>query len=207
MNILSLLPKIAWTSLLLGGAMSLMTDTGWMNTPVTPDLSQLEDFGPVKRNYEIEVDPAILGDFPPERFTFQSIAGPDGQEGRMYIAYYKRGRRWSGRPHDVNVCYRSMGFKELDAKVLKSTEGAELWSRVFQSETRTVRVVHWLQRPGILPGAESPLTSLKMMATPEGVRQDISSAYFEFDLEGAPSEEQLAESAQVVINQLEDLWK
>ena len=187
--------------------MSVLTDTGWLNSPVTPDFSQLEkQLGPLNRNFEIEVDPAALGDYPPERFTFQSVAGPDGQEGVLYISYYQRGRRWSGRPHDVNVCYRSMGYKEVDAKVIHTVEGAELWSRVFENDTRKVRVVHWLQRPGIVPGDESALTSLKMLFSPQGVRQDISSAYFEFDLEEAPTEEQLAAGAQALIEQLEHLW-
>lgn len=207
MKLTRLLPKVAWTSLILGGLTSILTDTGWLNTPISPDFSQLqEQLGPLNRKFEIEVDPAVLGDCPPERFSFQSVIGPDSQDGVLYIAYYQRGRRWSGRPHDVNVCYRSMGYKETDARLIQTVEGAQLWSRVFENDSRKVRVVHWLQRPGVVPGDESALTSLKMLFSPQGVRQDIASAYFEFDLDGAPTEAQLAAGAQALIEQLEILW-
>jgi hypothetical protein len=204
----ALLPTLAWLSLIVGGLFSLLTDTGWLNPAVAPDLQLLpKQFGSFAHNYEIEVDPIVLGDLPPERFTFQSIAGPEGQLGSLYVAYYTRGRRWSGRPHDVNVCFRSLGYTELSAELLHTAKGAILWSRVFTNEERTVRVVHWQQKPGTLPGPQGPFFMLSRLFSPYGLRQDIASAYMEFDLESAPAPEELAAAAQVLIDQLEKLWQ
>lgn len=202
------LPSIAWLSLIAGGLLSLVTDTGLLNPAVAPDLTEMHaQMGDFARNFEIEVDPIVLGDLPPERYTFQSIAGPDGQEGRLYIAYYSRGRRWSGRPHDVDVCFRSLGFQELETSSLTTTGGAVLWSRVFQNEEDTVRVVHWQQRPGLLPGPQGPFYMLTRLFAPQGLRQDIASIYMEFPVDGAPAEADYAAAAQVVIDQLEELWQ
>lgn len=204
----ALLPTLAWLSLLVGGLLSLITGTGWLNPAVTPDLQQLpKQFGPFAHEYEIEVDPIVLGDLPPEQFTFQSVVGPNGQTGNLYLAYYTRGRRWSGRPHDVNVCFRSLGFTELSVETLQTAKGAVLWSRVFANEERTVRVVHWQQKPGTAPGPQGPLHMLSRLFTPYGLRQDIASVYMEFDLESAPSGEELAAAAQELIDQLEKLWQ
>jgi hypothetical protein len=204
----ALLPKIAWLSLIAGGLLSLVTDTGLLNPAVTPDLTQLHaQMGDFERNFEIEVDPIVLGDLPPERYTFQSIAGPDNQEGRLYIAYYTRGRRWSGRPHDVDVCFRSLGFQELETSTLTTSSGAVLWSRIFANEEDTVRVVHWQQRPGVLPGPQGPFHMISRLFAAQGLRQDIASIYMEFSVDDAPAEADYAAAAQVVIDQIEELWQ
>jgi uncharacterized protein DUF3485 len=208
MNRSTLLPKLSWFSLIAGGLLSLITSTGWFNPAVTPDLQKFPaQMGPFLRNYEIEVDPLILGDLPPERYSFQSIAGPDGQEGRLYIAYYARSRRWSGRPHDVNVCFRSQGFEEFQTETLLTTRGAVLWSRVFRKPEREVRVVHWQQRPGTLPSPREPFDTLRRLLTPQGLRQDVASIYLEFDLDTAPQDKDLAAASQAIIDQIEQLWQ
>ncbi|MHC4823528.1 MAG: exosortase-associated EpsI family protein [Planctomycetota bacterium] len=204
---IALLPAIAWLALVAGGALSLLCNSGWVNPSQVPELHDIHaEMGPLKANYTIDVDPGILGDLPPEAFLFQSLAGPDGQEGRLYIAYYTRGRRWSGRPHDVDVCYRSMGYQELSAHQIETPSGSILWSRVFERGDETKRVVHWLQKPGRAPGPESVWDLLWLLGSPSGLRQDIASIYLEFDLETAPSETDLADAAQALIEEVETLW-
>lgn len=203
----ALIPTLAWLSLALGGLLSYLCNTGMVPT-IAPDLQLLQaEMGPVVRNYEIPVEAAILGDLPPERFTFQSIAGPEGQEGRLYVAYYKRSRRWSGRPHDLDICYRSMGYSELETEQWEVPGGGLVWGRVFEKPDRKVRVVHWLQNPGLAPGPDSVIKKISRLTTAHGLRQDIASIYMEFDYEGAPSKEALSEAAQAVIDDVESLWR
>lgn len=201
------LPALAWGALLLGGALSYLVNTGVVAS-VPPDLTKMApEMGSIVRNYEIEFPIEALGDLPPERFTFQSIAGPDGQEGRLFVSYYKRSRRWSGRPHDLDVCYRSMGYAERDTEVWQTPEGATLWSRIFENQERKVRVVHWLQTPGTLPGPVSLLDKLGRIGDSDGLRQDIASVYLEFELETAPDKEALVSASQAVIEDLDRLWR
>ena len=208
MKIRALLPALAWGILLLGGGISLFCNSGLLNPSVTPNLAQLqEQIGPFARDFEIEVDPELLGDLPPETFTFQNILGPDGQYGRMYIAYYSRGRRWSGRPHALEVCYRAMGYTELDVQTLSTPSGARLWSRIFERESQTVKVIHWLQKPGRLPKEESFSHHLGRIFTKNGLRQDVASIYFEFDLADAPSDEAFLAASEELIAQVEGLWE
>jgi len=204
----ALLPVLAWGLLLLGGGVSLFCNSGLLNPSVIPDLNLLEpQLGLFARDFEIEVDPELLGDLPPETFTFQNILGPDGQYGRMYIAYYSRGRRWSGRPHDLQVCYRAMGYTESDVNTLTTKSGAVLWSRVFQRENQTVKVIHWLQKPGRLPKEEGAWDHLQRVFQKNGLRQDVASIYFEFDLADAPSDEAFAGAAEELMGQVESLWE
>ncbi|PCJ55644.1 MAG: hypothetical protein COA70_00770 [Planctomycetota bacterium] len=204
----TLLPVLAWGLLLFGGGVSLFCNSGVLNPSVLPNLSLLEpQLGPFARDFEIEVDPELLGDLPPETFTFQNILGPDGQYGRMYIAYYSRGRRWSGRPHDLQVCYRAMGYAESGVDTLITKSGAVLWSRVFQRENQTVKVIHWLQKPGRQPKEEGFSDHLQRVFQKNGLRQDVASIYFEFDLADAPSDEAFAGAAEELIRQVESLWE
>ena len=207
MNGFALLPTLAWSSLALGAVLSYLCNTG-MVPSVAPDLDAMAPtMGPIERNYEIEFPIAALGDLPPERFTFQSIAGPDGQEGRLFLSYYERSRRWSGRPHDLDVCYRSMGYAELETEIWKTPSGATLWARVFENQQRKVRVVHWLQTPGTPPGPVSLLDKLSRITDSQGLRQDIASIYLEFDLETAPDKAALIAASEAVIDDLEILWR
>lgn len=204
----TLLPVLAWGLLLFGGGVSLFCNSGLLNPSILPDLALLDqELGPFTRDFEIEVDPELLGDLPPETFTFQNIVGPDGQFGRMYIAYYSRGRRWSGRPHDLQVCYRAMGYAELEVESLPTDSGAELWSRVFQREGQTVKVIHWLQKPGRAPKEESFSDHLGRLFTKNGLRQDVASIYFEFDLADAPSDAAYLDASVELIAQVEKLWE
>ncbi|MFK5956133.1 MAG: exosortase-associated EpsI family protein [Planctomycetota bacterium] len=204
----ALFPALAWFLILFGGGISLLCNSGWINPSITPDLALLEtQIGPFARDFEIEVDPELLGDLPPERFTFQNIIGPNGQYGRLYIAYYSRGRRWSGRPHDLQVCYRAMGYTELEVDSLKTESGAVLWSRIFQRGNQTVKVIHWLQKPGRLPKEEGVSDHLQRILTKNGLRQDVASIYFEFDLADAPSDEAFIAASDDLISQVEALWE
>jgi len=203
----ALIPALAWAALLLGGGLSYLCNTGLVPS-VAPDLGALSpSMASIQRNFEIEFPIEALGDLPPERFTFQSIAGPDGQEGRLFVSYYKRSRRWSGRPHDLDVCYRSMGYAQLGTEIWETPKGATLWARVFEKQGRQVRVVHWLQTPGTQPGPVSLLDKIGRIGDPDGLRQDIASIYLEFELESAPSKEALISAAQAVIDDLDGLWR
>jgi hypothetical protein len=203
-----LAPILAWGLLLIGGCFSAFCNTGILNPSILPDLALLDqELGPFTRDSEIEVDPELLGDLPPESFTFQSILGPDGQFGHMYIAYYSRGRRWSGRPHDLQVCYRAMGYTELEVNTLPTSSGAKLWSRVFQRGSQTVKVIHWLQKPGRLPKEEDIADHIKLLFSKNGMRQDVASIYFEFDLVDAPSDADFLAASEKLIAQVETLWK
>ncbi len=205
---LSLPSFLAWLSILSGGALSVFCNTGWLNPSHIPALSQLQpQMGTIVRDHEIPVNPEVLGDLPPETFTFQSVIGPEAQEGRLYVAYYQRARRWTGRPHDLDVCYRAMGFEELQVETWHTPSGAAVWSRIFQRDDEVVRVVHWLQKPGLLPGPEKALQRLSRLFSAGGLRQDIASVYFEFPLNSSPSKPELLSAADTLIRNLESLWQ
>jgi len=161
----------------------------------------------MNREHEIPVQPEVLGDLPPESFTFQSVRGPHGQEGRLYVAYYQRARRWTGRPHDLDVCYRAMGFQQLQVEVWHTPAGASVWARTFQRGEERVKVVHWLQKPGQLPGPEKALQRLLRLFSKDGLRQDIASVYFEFPQASAPTKKEFLSAADSLIQNLENLWQ
>ena len=124
----------------------------------------------------------------------------------MYLAYFERGLRWSGYPHPVDICYRSLGFEDLDARVLWTQAGARLSVHDFDREGEQVRVLHWQQRPSLVPGTEDAGALLGRLRTVDGLRQDVASIYFEFPLAGAPSDAELASAAADLIPALESLW-
>jgi hypothetical protein len=206
----SLLRILAFLTLGLGGAIAWGSSTGILNPRVEPALEELPlQFGPLRHVLTHDVDSGLLGDLPPDLFTFQDLSDEAGNVGKLYIAYYKRGRRWSGRPHDLTICYRAIGYDMLGGRLRRLGDGSEVWMRRFTS-TKTgeeITVVHWLQRPGLLPGHDGAADYLGRMTSLQGLRQDVASVYLEFPSAAMPGEQQLLDAAQAVIDSLATVWK
>lgn len=197
----------AWLTLLAAAALAHLVSQGTLNPAVTPDLDQLPaQLGSIEMAEIYDIDPVSLGDLPPTEFRFQQIFTESGVEGRMYLAYFERGKRWSGFPHPVDICYRALGWDDLSFRRLQTSSGARLSLHDFDREGEQIRVLHWQQRPSLVPGTESAGALLGRVRTPDRLRQDVASVYFEFPLEGAPSDEQFVEAAEVLIAALEILW-
>jgi len=115
----------------------------------------------------------------------------------MYFTWYQRGRRWSGRPHDVEICYRALGWEDRAPPIDLKSPGkvqAQVWE--FEREGEHLTVTAWQQRPG------SSLGSVPFQQT---FRQDIFAGYFEFPREGAPSRSELETAAQAAVKEVESL--
>ena len=197
----------AWALLLSAGALAHLVSLGTVNPSVEPDLGQVQEaIGPIQLGEIYEVDPLDLGALPPTTLLFQQLRTSTGGEGRMYIAYFERGLRWSGYPHAVDVCFRSLGWEDLAARTLQTSSGARLSLHDFDREGEQVRVLHWQQRPSLVPGSENASALLGRLRTVDGLRQDVASIYFEFPLADAPSDAELIEAAESLIQTLDTLW-
>lgn len=201
------LPGIAWFLLALGGATSWGIAIGWLNPVHPPDLMALpEEIGPLRTLRIYEVDSGLLGDLPPDRFTFRQVGDGAGHEGEMYLAYFERGRRWSGRPHDLETCYRSGGWQAEAPRTLQTPSGARLSAQDFTKDGERIRVFHWIQQPGLLPGSEGMAAQLRRMFGPAILRQDMASIYLQFPAAQAPADESAIQTTEALIRALEALW-
>lgn len=199
---------LALSALGLGGAISWGSSTGLLNPGAEPQLDQLpKQFGALEHVITYEVDSGLLGDLPPDRFTFQDLKDEQGNIGKLYVAYYRRGRRWSGRPHELTICYRAMGYHMLGGVERPLADGSRVRWTTFTKEGKEIQVVHWLQRPGLQPGHDSAGDYLGRMTSLDGLRQDVASVYLEFPVEASPSDEVLLEAAQAVSDALAASWK
>ncbi len=199
---------MALIALSLGGAISWGSSTGLLNPGAEPQLDQLpKQFGPLQHVTTFDVDSGLLGDLPPDGFTFQDLADADGNIGKLYIAYYKRGRRWSGRPHELTICYRAIGYDQLGGTERTLADGSRVRWTNFTKDGQEIQVVHWLQRPGLQPGHDSAGDYLRRMTSLDGLRQDVASVYLEYPVDASPSQETLLEAAQAVSEALADIWK
>jgi hypothetical protein len=137
------------------------------------------------------------------------VRDDQGREGRLFLAYYARAQRWSGRPHDLEKCYAAAGWSEREAHRL---EGAHHpWSRLFErpgaeGEREAVRVVHWLERPGPDEDRLAPGELLSRLVGGNGFRPDVVSAYFEFAADDAPGDQAAAAAVAALSAALEDAW-
>jgi len=203
-----LLRPLAIASLVLGGTITWGSATGWLNPGQNLPLSALgQQFGPLHSVLIHDVDSGLLGDLPPDSFTFQTVQDDADREGLLYIAYYRRSRRWSGRPHELTICYRAIGYDLLDGRQLQTAAGSRYWLHHFSREGKEVQVLHWLQRPGMLPGEEGVLDHLKRIFSPQGLRQDVVSAYLEFPVEAGLGEDTLLLAATAISEDLAEIWK
>lgn len=197
--------RAAGALLLAGAALSFVSEGGWLARPVAPALQALPARlpGGLAIGEPIPFDLAALGEQPPESHAYRTVHDPQGHEGRLFLAFYERAKRWSGRPHDLEGCYAAAGWSEVGAVRL---EGAPYpWIRTFARAGARVRVVHWIDVPGAepAPGARGFVTRLLGSS---GLRRDVVSVYVEFPLEDAPDEAGLAAVARDVSQALEDLW-
>ena len=196
----------AWSLLFLSGVFSLLVEGGFLIRPVAPDLARLPArIASLELLEEMPVESADLGDLPPERFLFRRVRDPAGHEGKLYIAYYRRAQRWSGRPHDVNVCYESLGWQERSAR--RSRSAPFPWTRVFERDGTALRVLHWTEHPGPESDPIAPATIASRLASPRGFRPDVASIYLEFAEAQALSADELQLAAQALSDGIERLWE
>jgi hypothetical protein len=199
----------AWIALLLAGLLSILVDRGILGRPIPPDLTRLpEQLGSLHLVETIPIPPEALGEYPPERYHFGRWQDTDGRSGLLYLAWYQRGRRWSGRPHATEYCFRADGWRDIEGHRLRRSDGQELWSRRFEREERQIRVLHWLEQPGRGRG-ESLTTRIANRVLPHresALRQDMAAIYWEFETDACPSEEELIASSEAVSRSLRELW-
>jgi hypothetical protein len=199
-----LLSVLSWLAFALAGAFSWLVDGGILIRPVPPELAGLpERLAGFELGAELPIEPGALGDLPPERTSYRRVRDAAGNEGVLFVAYYLRSRRASGRPHDVDLCYRSLGWQEQEARELEPG----LWSRRLEREGRTVRVVHWLEHPGDEAAGLTPRAIVARLSSPRGLRPDVASIYFEFDAGAAPDEQAFVDAAHALSASLETLWR
>lgn len=114
-----LLTSAAWLALFAGAGFTFLVERGYLGAAVAPDLALLPaHIGTLEVLEEIPLEPGSLGTQPPERYAFRRVLDARGAEGRLFVAYYARAQRWSGRPHDVEKCYAALGWQELEARRL-----------------------------------------------------------------------------------------
>ncbi|MEW6071623.1 MAG: exosortase-associated EpsI family protein [Planctomycetota bacterium] len=200
---------LAWLALLLAGALSFAVDRGLLGRAVPPDLERLPvELGPLRRTAVIPVEAAVLGDLPPERFLFTTVRDEGNREGRLYVAWFARGRRWSGRPHSAEFCFAAEGWREVEAHRLLGADGRGRWSRRFERDGSAIRIVHWFETPGraVAGGWFARLRHRLTGGGGAGLRQDEASIYWEFPAEAAPRESDLLAASEALAAALHRLW-
>jgi hypothetical protein len=206
---LSLARTLAWAALYLAATLSFALETGRLGTARAPDLARLpQQLGPLRLLEEIPFEPSSLGERPPERSTFRRVLGPGGEEGRLFVAWYARSQRWSGRPHDLEKCYAALGWCERDVRRLD--EAHRPWVRSFErmlpEGPEAIRVVHWLEHPGPDGDRLDPAELLTRLRAGRGLRPDVASVYFEFPASETPCDADLRAAVSSLSAALEDLW-
>jgi len=163
--------------------------------------------GPLEVLEEFPLEREALGEEPPERATYRRVRDEHGHEGKLFVAYYERAQRWSGRPHDVEKCFEAQGWEEREAHRLD--EAHRLWSRLFARSDGTsapIRVVHWLERPGPDQDRIAAGELLGRVLSGNGFRPDVASLYLEFPADAAPDEESCVAAVRALSETLETLW-
>ena len=200
-----LLTALSFTSLYLAAAFAGAVELGLLARARQPDLTTLPaTLGPFTLGPEIAFDAAALGASAPEAFTFRAVHDADGNEGRLFLAYYARAQRWSGRPHDVDKCFTALGYRESEVHAL--AEAHRPWSRRFEKDGESIRVVHWLERPGDDRNELDPAALLARLADGSGFRPDVCSIYFEFGAESAPDDGASAAAVSALSRVIDERW-
>jgi hypothetical protein len=208
-----LLRALPWLALYLCAGFSCLVESGALGRAVAPDLARLPSrLGTLEVLEELPVDPAAFGKQPPERTTFRRVRDAHGREGRLFVAYYERAQRWSGRPHDLEKCYAAQGWQEREAHRLEHAH--RLWSRLFaragegeaEDDAKAIRVLHWLELPGPDRDRLDWRELRSRVASGRGFRQDVASVYLEFPADAAPDERELVTAVSALSAALEGLW-
>lgn len=206
---MSALRTAAWLALYLSAAFACLVEGGFLGRPVAPDLTGFPArIGTLELVEELAFDPAELGQQPPERCAFLRVRDARGHEGRLFIAYYERAQRWSGRPHDVEKCYSALGWLERSAHQLEGDHRP--WSRLFvrpgPEGEESIRVVHWLERPGPDRDQLAWHELLARVVSARGFRPDVASLYLEFPAGAEPDDAECAAAAEELSLLLESRW-
>lgn len=203
------LRSAAWLTLYVCAGFAGLVEAGLLGRAVAPDLAGLPArIGPLELVEELPLDPATLGEQPPERSAFLRVRDARGHEGRLFLAYYARAQRWSGRPHDVEKCYAALGWQERSAHRLD--EAHRPWSRLFvragEQGEESIRVVHWLERPGPDQDRLAPRELVARLSSARGFRPDVVSLYLEFPAGAEPDDAECAAVAAELSRLLESRW-
>jgi hypothetical protein len=199
------LRALPWLALYLCAATSFLVEGGFLGGAVAPDLTRLPArIGPLELLEEFALDRSALGEQPPERATFRRVRDEHGHEGKLFVAYYARAQRWSGRPHDVEKCFAAEGWRERDARRL--ADARRPWSRLLEREGRTIRLVHWLEHPGDEGEALGAGTLAARLGSLRGFRPDVASVYLEFEAGAAPDDARAVAAVQALSAALDGLW-
>lgn len=202
------LRTLPWLALYLCAAFSFLVEGGHFGQPVAPDLARLPArLGPLELLEEFPLDALALGEQPPERATYRRVR-VRGHEGRLFLAYYERAQRWSGRPHDVEKCFAALGWQEREAH--RIDQAHRLWSRLFERESvgerEAIRVVHWLERPGSDRERFTWRELASRLGSLRGFRPDVASVYLEFPADAAPDEDACLAAVDALSQALEERW-
>ena len=115
---MSLARVLGWLTLFGAAAFSALVESGALGRARAPEFARLQtNLGVLKLGPELDFDVEALGSTPPERFAFFPLE-VEGHTGRLFLAYYERAQRWSGRPHDLEKCYAALGWQEREAHQL-----------------------------------------------------------------------------------------
>lgn len=200
--------RLAWLLLALGGGATWGVAFGWLNPVHAPDLASLpDDFGSLRTLQIYSVDSDLLGEQPPDRFIYRLLGDEDGHTAELYVAWFERGRRWSGRPHNLETCYRADGWEAGPSRRLTAPDGAVWTAQEFSKPERSILVHHWIQQPGLPAGVSSPVAMLRRLLTPFRLRQDVASVYLQFPIDASLSDAEAARAAQALMTSIEDLWR
>ncbi len=200
-----LLLATPWFLLIAAGMLSFAVEMGAWIRPVPPDLARLGGtIGGLELGPEIALEPSALGDRPPERFLYRSARLADGSEGRLFVAWYRRAQRWSGRPHDVDRCYRSLGWEQRCAARSRVTPYP--WTRLFAREDESLRVVHWLEHPGEEADPIAPAVWWSRLRSPRGLRPDVVSVTLELPASATTPAHEIEAAARALSDEIEWLW-
>jgi hypothetical protein len=208
---MSFLRAFGWFTLFGAASLSLVVESGALARARAPELRALEsNLGVLKLGPELDFDVEALGSTPPERFAYFEIQDADGRAGTLFLAYYARAQRWSGRPHDLEKCFAAAGWQERESHRLE--EAHRPWSRGFERPSpegglESIRVVHWLERPGPDEDRLAWSELLARAADGRGLRPDVISAYLQFAAEEAPDDARSAALVAALSAELERVWE
>ena len=138
--------------------------------------------------------------------TFRAVVDAAGNEGWLYVGYYRRGRRWSGQPHSIVTCYIVQGWEYRDTEVHRTPAGATVGIHRFERQGESARVLSWVQEPDLRPGMGFFERLFRRLSVTHFLRTDVAQVYFEFPADAHPTPEEWTEAVDLTMAELERLW-